>query len=100
MDSKEYSWKWVTADELLCPTACDLVSAHLVPDASTTATATYFDGQDTKGRTILRVRVAGSKHCDFDPAQPVYCRRGLYVEIVTNVRGILFQWRPRSSKEG
>ena len=99
-DTKEYAWKWITASELLCRSACDFLSAHLVPDAAGTATATIYDGEDTNGKIIMRCRTAVSRHCDFDPVIPVYCRRGLYVEIITNTRGILVQWRPRASEEG
>ena len=100
MDSKEYSWKWITASELLCPVACDFISAHLVPDAAGTATATIYDGESTSGDIIIRVRTAVSRHCDLEPPVPIYCRRGLYIEIITNTRGVLVQWRPRLSKEG
>ncbi|GAI37984.1 unnamed protein product [marine sediment metagenome] len=32
-DAKEYAWKWITADELLCPTACgDNVKASPILD--------------------------------------------------------------------
>lgn len=99
-DSKEYAWKWVTASELLCPTACDLVDAHLVPDAAGFATAVFYDGESTTGEIIISARVSGITHCDLHPNVPIYCRRGLYLAILTNTRGILVQWRPRSSREG
>lgn len=99
-DSKEYAWKWITASELLCRSACDLVDAHLVPNAAGTATAIFYDGEDTHGRIIISARVSGITHCDLHPNVPIYCRRGLYIAIITNTRGILVQWRPRLAKEG
>ncbi|MBA7481121.1 hypothetical protein ES707_16591 [subsurface metagenome] len=99
-NAKEYAWKWITASELLCRSACDLVDAHLVPDAAGFATAVFYNGEDTNGEIILSARVLGITHCDLHPNVPIYCRRGLYIDIVTNTRGILVQWRPRASKEG
>jgi len=100
MDSKEYSWKWITASELLSRSACDLIDAHLVPDAAGTSTAEYYNGEDDNGELIIKTRIAASQHCDLHPTVPIYCRRGLYVKVTANVRGILVQWRVRSSKEG
>ncbi len=99
MESEKYSWKWVTKDTLLSTGPCELVSYHLVPDAAGTATATIYDGQNTHGEIVMRCRTAVSRHCDFDPCIPIYCHDGLYIDIITNTRGILVQWRNDSRKE-
>jgi len=97
MDSKEYSWAWVTADRLLSHGACELVDAHLVPNAAGTSTAEYYDGENDTGDVIMKTRIAASQHCDLHPATPIYCRRGLYIKLTANVRGILIQWRELGS---
>lgn len=93
VESKEYSWKWVTADELLSHGACELLCVKFVPDSSATATCTIYDGENTNGDIIVAFRTAQSRQADFKPAKPVYCRRGLYLDSIANVLGVFVQWR-------
>jgi len=93
MDSREYSWRWITASCLLSHGPCELVDAHLVPDSAGTSTAEYYDGENDNGELIISSRIAASQHCDLAPKVPIYCQRGLYVKVTANVRGILVQWR-------
>jgi len=98
MDSKEYSWKYIAADTLLCRTACDLIYAKLTPD-TTSGSCVFHNGEDATGEVITRIFSAGLWDTKFHPEKPIYCRRGLYVSSVVTC-GILVQWRPRASKEG
>jgi len=92
-ESKEYSWAWVTADRLLTDKECELVYALLVPSSSATCRARIYDGENTSGDTVVDLRTAQSNPVPFKP-EPVYCRRGLYVDCVTdNVLGVFVQWR-------
>lgn len=99
MDSKSISWKWVTADELLCPGACDLIYAALVPSGATTDSYLY-DGEDTSGTVIINLYAATARVMPFAPKAPVYCRRGLYVDVGSSVTGIFVMWRVRNKREG
>jgi len=98
VESEKYSWKWVTKDTLLSEGPCELVSAHLVPDAAGTSTAIIYNGQDTSGEIVMSFRGNGGYHTPFQPPVPVYCRKGLYVDVTSNVRGILVQWRNESRR--
>jgi hypothetical protein len=93
MESKEYAWKWVTADECLTKKPCELLFAELVPNAAGTSTSRLYNGVNTSGVTIVRFRGNGGYHTPFRPPQPVYCNRGLYVDVISNVRGIFVMWR-------
>ena len=93
MESKEYSWKWVTASELLSNRACELIFAHLIPSEAGTCTATIYDGENALGAVITAMRTAISQHCDFAPPIPVYCRKGLYFQSITIVKGCFIMWR-------
>lgn len=93
MESKEYSWKWVTADELLSHGPCELLYAKFIPSSAATATATIHNGSSTSGQTVVAWRTAQSKQADFTPLEPVYCRQGLYVDGIANVKGVFVQWR-------
>lgn len=100
MNSEEYSWAWVTADRVLSTGPCELVSAHLVVSAASTDTHLY-DGKDTRGDKIVTLEAAAATGHPFKPRVPVYCRRGLYVDVGTNVTGVFVQWRelPRGRAE-
>lgn len=96
MESKEYSWAWVTADRLLSHGACELLFAYLVVSAASTDSAIY-DGENTTGDKIVDLKSAAVTGHPFEPAVPVYCRKGLYVDIGTSVTGIFIQWRELGS---
>lgn len=93
MESKEYSWKWVTADELLSHGPAELLYALFVPSAAATSTATIYNGENTSGETVVAFRTAQSKQVPFSPKAPVYCRGGLFIDDIANVKGIFVQWR-------
>lgn len=93
MDSKEYSWKWVTADELLSYGPCEVLYAKFIPSGPATATATLYNNEEASGEVIVAWRTAQSLQADFMPPVPVYCEHGLYVDALDNVKGIFIQWR-------
>ena len=100
LDSKQYSWAWVTADRLLSHGPAELLYALFVPSASATATATIHDGESTSGNVIVAFRTAQSNQAEFDPPEPIYCRKGIFVDDIANVKGVFVQWRERRHEEG
>lgn len=92
MESKEYSWAWVTADRLLSHGPCELVYAYLVPSKAE-AEVYIYDGENTNGDKIFRFVTASQNNRAFNPKVPVYCRRGLYVDIGKGTEGVFVQWR-------
>lgn len=99
-DSKEYSWKWVTADEILSKVACDFIYSHHVPSTAGTSTINIHDGENTNGELIAKCRTAESRATVIFPPVPIYCRKGLYIDIKANCLGVLVIWRVRDSREG
>lgn len=97
-DSKEYSWKWVGAAELLCKVACDLVYAKLVSDTDV-GNGTLYNGEDDSGEAIIKLATAYIINMEIAPPKPIYCPRGLYVGTLTSC-DIFVMWRVRTSKEG
>lgn len=94
MDSEScrYSWAWLTADQLLSHGPCELLFAHLVVSAASTDTHLY-DGDNTKGSKVVTLESEAVSGLTFKPPVPIYCRRGLYVDIGSNVTGLFIQWR-------
>ena len=92
MESKKYSWKWLTADELLSHGPCELVFAMLT-SASAAATATLYNGENTTGQVIVVLEATTNISQQIHVPQGIYCERGLYVDVDSNATGILVQWR-------
>lgn len=98
MESKELSWAWVTADRLLSHGPAEIHCALMVPSGGGTSTADIYDGEDTKGDKVVGLRTAQSNAAPFSPKEPVYCRRGIYVDCKAIVLGVFVQWRELGSK--
>ena len=99
MESKEYSWRWVTVAQVLSKGPCELVMAHLVVGAANN-TATFYDGENTTGDVVVILQSAARTGAQFHPVEPVYCRKGLYIALSSNVDGVFVQWRELEHKAG
>lgn len=92
MESKEYSWAWVTNSRLLSHGACELLYAFITPSKSE-AEVYLYEGESTGGNKIFRFVTASKGTRVFSPKAPVYCRKGLYVDIGKGTEGVFVQWR-------
>lgn len=92
MESKEVSWIWLTVDTMLAPGECELIYAYVVPSAAD-ADVTFYSGENTTGQQVVQIKEAAISGHAFWPAVPVYCRKGLYVDVGSNVTGVLVVWR-------
>lgn len=92
MESREVSWAWVTADRLLHQGACELIFAFLVVSAASSDTHLY-NGENTLGEKVATLEAAVATGQPFDPPVPIYCPKGLYIDIGSSVTGVLVMWR-------
>lgn len=99
MESRVYSWKYVTADELLTPGPCEFLYCRLTPTQEA-ASAVLYDGENDLGTEILKIATGGLYNSECKPPVPIYCRRGLYVGSLTTADGILVVWRVLSHEKG
>jgi len=99
MESKEYSWAWVTTDRQLSDGPCELLMVSIVPSATTADTVVY-DGDNDTGDEIIQFSITIVLNWDFKPPVPIYCRKGLYITVGTNVVGVFVQWRELGRKGG
>ncbi len=93
-DAKEYAWRFVTEDSVLSTKECDLHYASLEPSAAA-ADVTLYDGIDTTGVKVVALQASTKTNLEFRPRKSIYCRRGLYVDVGSNVTGVLVQFRVR-----
>jgi hypothetical protein len=90
--SKLFSWAWVTGDRQLTDRPAELVYANLVVSAASTDSAIY-NGADANGDLIIALESAAVTNKAFSPRVPIYCNKGIFVDVGTNVTGILVIWR-------
>ena len=93
MESKELSWKWVTANELLSHGACELIYAQAVSDGGEIKDTILYSGENTLGKIILNFQKGAKGNITLSPKVPIYCHIGLYAVIGSSTEGILVQWR-------
>lgn len=94
-DAKEYSWKWVTGDELLSKRACEICVVALTCDGDN-CYATIYDGENTNGDIVAVLRALGNGTCQVAIHHHIYCRRGLYIALEgDHCTGMLVQWLER-----
>lgn len=96
VESLKYSWAWVTADRLLSHGRCELIYALLAQSDYGTSTS-FYDGENTSGDLVATLFHSEFSNYRFNPKVPVYCRRGLYVDIGTNTK-VFVQWRELGHK--
>lgn len=99
VESKKYSWAWVTASRLLSHGACELC-CFMLTATTDFGTVNIYDGENTNGDLIAIVECLANRSQMFCPKFPIYCRRGLYIERVANVFGAFVQWRELGHKGG
>lgn len=99
MDSKEYSWKWVTGNELLSKGACDLCQIILTCHGGA-CNMKVINGEDESGEYVMRLKSLQNRSINAGIHNHPYLRRGLYVTLDGNCLGAFVQWLPRPSKEG
>lgn len=93
MESKEYSWAFAVKSRVLSHGPCELVFAHLSAEAAHDDTNVY-DGENNQGILMVIMESGLKESVPFAPKEPVYCKRGIYIEITDgNVKGVFVQWR-------
>lgn len=92
LDSKEYSWRWVTASGRLSHGPCELVYVAMYPDAANDS-VTIYDGEGIKGEKLVNLFVGLAFPAYFNPPVPAYCNRGLYVDVTQAPKGTFIMWR-------
>lgn len=84
----------VTADSLICPEPCFLLSVCLVADAVGAATAVIRDGHNTGGEAVIDLAAVTSNKDSRHFSTPLLFKKGLFVDVGSNVTSVLVQYLP------
>jgi len=80
---------WITKSALISPDQCLLFYFRLIPSGPTLAQIRLYDGLNTKGDVIAELTGHLYETPVILPEVPIYCKKGLYVECVTALDGVL-----------
>ena len=92
MGSKDYTWKFVTASELLSRRPCELCSIILSCEGGA-CHAVVYDGHNTNGKVIINFKSLEKRAQQIPLHDHIYCNEGLYVYLDDDVRGLFVMWR-------
>jgi len=92
MESKNYSWAWVTGDRLLSHGPCELIKAQLTATGGN-ADVTLYNGESTAEEILFTLKTLQNVSQQADLPNPAYCGKGLYVDIGSNVLGLFVMWK-------
>jgi hypothetical protein len=98
--SSGIGWAWVTASRRLCTRECELIYAVQFNDVANVATfADIYDGADVNGDLVAHFP-GNQLRTPFSPREPVYCRRGLFVNVTGAITGLFVQYRELAQETG
>lgn len=84
----------ISADRLVSTEPCLLHGAVILCSAAG-GDATIYDGHDASvGKSILPLKGPANESVPVFPPEPIFCARGLYVDVGTNVTSVTVIWEP------
>lgn len=100
-DAKEYTWKWITGNELLSHRPCEICNAILTCNDEN-CYATIYDGENILGRVVATIKALQNRSVSMAIHHHVFCRRGLFVDLDTSTHclGMFVQWLERPQGVG
>lgn len=85
-------WENFSKDTVVSERACKLVQAVITSNGVGEADATLYDGLNTSGRKILMICATDENMHSVRFNPPLPCSEGLYLDVGTNVDGVLVVW--------
>jgi len=104
LETMEAYWKKLeydasNVDKKVCNRPCFLYAAHLTGSAGAVSTAIIRDGHDVTGEPVIYLAAvtSGNDIRSFDP--PLYFKKGLFIDMVSNATSILVHYLPAVAKK-
>jgi len=85
----QYKSSWITFSQAVEKTKCQLVDATIVATSAGAAAANIYDGPNATGKKIGQLATPASDMRELSPRQPIDLENGLYIELGSNVAGVL-----------
>jgi len=85
----------VTSLDRLISTEPCLLHGAVILCSSAGGDATIYDGHDaSSGKSILPLKGAANESNPVFPPKPIFCARGLYVDVGSSVTSVTVIWEP------
>lgn len=99
LEAMKAYWKAMETDETsvdkkVSNLPCFLSAAHLTAGSGGAATAIIRDGHDTTGEAKIHLAALTSATDPRFFSPPIYFKRGLYVDVASNVTSVLVHFLP------
>lgn len=86
--------EWITADRRVASVPCEIVSLTIVSDGGGVPDATIYDGFNDDGEVVCTARTVQNESRSIDCGDGLTISTGIYVDIGSNVEGVLLTWVP------
>ena len=83
---------WVTQSQAVLYGKAAIRSIVITSASSGPAYVKFYEGRDNAGRILLECRVPANEVYQLDFQDGIPVQDGLYVELVSNVTGVLVLW--------
>ena len=87
----EYTWQRITYDTCLSHHKLWIGAILITPTSGSSGTVTLYNGESAADPKVLKVQTGTTVTFSLSFAEPLYCDRGLYVDIGDNVDELLIQ---------
>ncbi len=85
LDPKDIATVRIAATALVCPSPCYVYGFSVCSDTSGNGYAKVYDGHNDTGDLKYVWRIATNTSFSIQLVVPVYFRRGVYIDLVSNV---------------
>lgn len=82
----------VTSDQCVSPNPVWVYSLVISSNGTDEADATIYDGESTSGDQVMTLFCNDEEMAQVIFPEPLYLRKGLYVDVGTNVNEVLVQY--------
>ncbi len=96
-DWKLYDWVCAKVDDVITNGPGFLVDAVIASNSGGVADAKLYDGYSTSGKLILPLACKDDDMESINIQVPIYYQQGLYINIGSNVGGVLLHWIPNGA---
>ena len=88
---------WITADQQVVSGPLRLLAVTLVATSAGAADCTLYHGRGTDGVKLAVLRTGASTSRNLPLPRGVDLDQGLYVDVGSNVEGVVVVWEPLAS---
>ena len=91
METEDIKSTYVTIDQLLEDGPAYLWFMDISAGVGGATIVTIYNSRSAVGEIALKKSVLTSDSKEFNPVAPLYCEKGIYIDVDANILGVLVQ---------